>query len=163
MTWRPMTVRDLPAIDRLAQRIHPDYPEDAGVFAERLQLYPAGCWVCEQAHEPVGYAVSHPWRVDAAPKLNALLDALPAPADAYYLHDIALLAEQRGAGLATGIVALLLQHARTAKFPTCSLIAVNRSQPFWERHGFAVREVAALRDRLNSYDAAAVYMQAKLH
>ena len=44
------------------------------VFAERLRLWPAGCFVCADGGGGIiGYAVSHPWRRDDAPALDALL------------------------------------------------------------------------------------------
>ncbi len=43
--WRRMTRSDLAKVERIGETVHPDYPEDAAVIAERLQLYPAGCFV----------------------------------------------------------------------------------------------------------------------
>ena len=43
--WRPMTEADLPAVQAMADRLHPHHPEAPAVFAERLALAPAGCRV----------------------------------------------------------------------------------------------------------------------
>lgn len=40
-----MTAADLGAVQAIADRVHVAYPEDAAVFAERLRLFPDGCWV----------------------------------------------------------------------------------------------------------------------
>jgi hypothetical protein len=47
--WRAMAAADLPAVNALAERIHPSFPEDAAIFAERLRLYPDGCRVYSAA------------------------------------------------------------------------------------------------------------------
>ncbi|MFX9008082.1 hypothetical protein ABTN33_19340, partial [Acinetobacter baumannii] len=53
--WRAMSIADLPLVNVLAARIHPDYPEDEVVFAERLRLYPEGCRVLEGEQGLVAY------------------------------------------------------------------------------------------------------------
>ena len=40
-----MRVPDLPQVTDLSMRIHVNYPERAEVLAEKLRLYPAGCFV----------------------------------------------------------------------------------------------------------------------
>lgn len=99
--WRAMAAADLAAAERIAARVHPDYPEDAAVFAERLSLFPEGCLVLvSPSGELGGYVIAHPWRLGQPPALNSLLGALPAAADTLYIHDIALLPERRGGGAA---------------------------------------------------------------
>ncbi len=63
--WRAMTPGDLPAVLAIADVVHPDYPEDAAIFAERLALYPAGCRVLERdgALPPMCSAIPGPRRV----------------------------------------------------------------------------------------------------
>ena len=39
-----------------------------------------------------------------------------------------------------------------------TLVAVNKSVPFWERHGFMVAEVPELYGKLLSYEESARYM-----
>lgn len=169
--WRPMTSVDLQHVLAIAGAVHPSYPEDSAVFAERLRLYPAGCLICQSAGRVVGYGLSHPWRAGAPPALNALLGALPAPASTYYIHDIALLPEARGDGAGAAVVARLLAQARAAGFATVSLVAVSGTAGFWRRFGFRV-VVSALGDapsadpalaaKLRSYDDAACFMTCEL-
>lgn len=160
--WRAMTAADLPRVLAVAARVHAAYPEDAAVFAERLRLYPAGCRVCEGEGRLLGYVLSHPWRERAVPALNSLLGALPASPDTYYLHDLALLPEARGAGAGSAIVAALIAQARGAGLPTLSLVAVHGSEGFWRRHGFETVEDPALADTLASYDESARFMMRPL-
>lgn len=155
MHWRALTTLDLPAVEAIAAKVHPNFPEDAAVFAERLRLYPEGTRLLELDGQPSGYILSHPWRFRQLPELNALLGALPADADTYYLHDLALLPAARGTGAAAMIVGDILRHARAAGFANMSLVAVNGSLPFWHKHGFRPVAAPELADKLASYETAA--------
>lgn len=157
-TWRPMRDADIGAAHALSEIVHPGHPETRAVFAERLALCPEGCFVLDGEDGLAGYALSHPYVRDAAPALDTLLGALPAHCDVYYIHDIAILPHARGRGAGAAIVSLLKQHARDAGFDTICLVAVNSSAPFWQRHGFAVRKVAGMREKLGSYGEGAMYM-----
>jgi GNAT superfamily N-acetyltransferase len=157
MRWRAMTEGDLDAVSRLAAAIHPSYPEKDAIAAERLRLYPAGCLICECDGPPAGYAVTHPWRLGAPPKLDSLLHAIPQDADTYYLHDVALATDARGTGAASQLIALLASREQ-GRFPTMSLVAVNGSAPFWARHGFVETTKPALTPALASYGSDAAFM-----
>ena len=158
MHWRALTSLDLPSLEAIAARVHPAFPEDGAVFAERLRLYPDGARLLELNGAPAGYVLSHPWRFGQLPALNALLGAMPADADTYYLHDLALLPAARGTGAAAMIVGDMLRHARAVGLPSVSLVAVNGSLPFWYKHGFRAVQAPELADKLASYDAAARLM-----
>lgn len=158
IAWRAMTGYDIDAVFEIANRVHPGFFEDHAVLAERQRLYRNGCYVLEVSEKPAGYVLSHPWGLGTLPALNAMLGALPADADTYYLHDLALLPLTRGLGAAGQIVAALTKHAEVMGFPTMSLVAVNGSVTFWERQGFAVEDRPALAQKLDSYEAEARYM-----
>jgi GNAT superfamily N-acetyltransferase len=153
---------DLPAVERVGDAIHPDYPEDPSVFAERLQLDPAGCFVLDDAAGLKGYAVSHPWQCGAPPKLNSRLGDLPSEPDTFYIHDIALLSAVRGLGLGVAIVERLARLAKEAGLSTMSLVAVSGSELFWQRSGFEAIEDPTIQAALLSYDAAARFMMRRL-
>lgn len=153
-----MRVADLAAVRRVADIVHPGYPEADAVFAERLALCVAGCLLLERAGDAVGYLISHPWRLGDPPALDSLLGALPAAPDTWYLHDIALLDSARGTGAAAAALELLLQRAPAARLASLSLTAVNRSVPFWQRHGFERADDAVPARRLRSYGGDACYM-----
>lgn len=165
--WRPMTEADLPGVLAVADRVHPAFPEDADVFVERLRLYPPGCLVFAADDRIIAYVISHPWRANDPPALNSRLGELPDRPQTYYIHDIALLPELRGTGAAALAVAILLARARKEGLPTVSLVAVNGSNGFWQRHGFrnaASGKIvdAALARKLRSYDASAAFMVREL-
>jgi GNAT superfamily N-acetyltransferase len=160
--WRAMTGYDLEAVQQIADTVHPDFYEAPEVLAERQRLYRNGCYLLELGDRPAGYVLSHPWRYGSLPALNAPLGALPADADTYYIHDLALLAVTRRVGAASSIVAALTKHAEAEGYPTMTLVAVNGSMPFWERHGFAVADIPELYGKLLTYDDAARYMVKRL-
>ncbi|CCD91606.1 conserved hypothetical protein [Bradyrhizobium sp. ORS 375] len=158
--WRAMTSSDLAAVDAIAARVHPDYPEDTSVFAERLRLHSEGCRILAAA-AVVGYVISHPWHLGPPPALNVLIGSIPEAASTYYIHDLALLPEARGSGAAVGIVTMLVAHARKLGLPSVSLVAVNGSAPFWAKQGFAVVGEPA-DHKLMSYGADARLMRRHL-
>lgn len=161
--WRRMRDTDLPQVNAVAAAAHPDYPEDAEVFAERLRLYPQGCHVLEGATGALdGYVISHPWHDAGPPALNSLLHRLPDAPSIFYIHDIALLPSAHGGGAASDIVVRLAEHARAQGFAAMSLVAVGGSAGFWQKHGFAVVEGTVPAAKLASYGGGARLMTRRL-
>lgn len=161
--WRQMTPADLAHVDRIAGVVHAALPERPEVAAERLRLFPAGCSIADAGPggEAVGYALAHPARLAAPPKLDTLLGALPADADCLYLHDVALLPAARRFRLGSALVDRLAALARRCGLPALGLISVYDSRPFWLRHGFAVMDAPPAT--LASYgDEAACLMRRPL-
>ena len=156
--WRPMTEADFPVVDAIGAAVHRAFPESPAIVAERLALYPAGCLVLSSDGGVIGYAVSHPWRLGYPPKLNTKLVRLPAEPDTYYIHDMALLPEARGAGAGAAGVRCLIRHARREGLGTLSLVAVSGSAPFWTRQGFRVQTDPGILQRLRSYGNEARFM-----
>jgi GNAT superfamily N-acetyltransferase len=147
---------DLAQVEHIAGIVHPGYPEDAAVLAERLALFPAGCHVLDGGTRLFGYAISHPWLDMRPPALNRLLGAMPDPAGCTYIHDVALLPEIRGAGHGRHIVRHLLDQA--GHQPVC-LVAVGRSMLFWVQNGFQPASNDETSGGLRSYGPDAVFMR----
>jgi len=158
MHWRLLTTLDLPVVEAIAETVHPDFPEDPAVFSERQRLYAEGARLLELNGVPAGYILSHPWRSGSMPKLNSLLGVIPADADVYYFHDLALLNPARGTGAAALIVGDMLRHARAQGFAHACLVSVNGSQEFWHKHGFRAVEAPGISEALASYEGVATYM-----
>jgi len=158
VAWRAMTGYDLPAVQKIADQVHPDFFEAPEVLGERQRLYRNGCYLLEIGEKPAGYVLSHPWRSGSLPALNALLGDIPSDPDTYYLHDLAVMPVARRVGAASHIVSALIKHASAKGFQSMSLVAVNGSRGFWEKHGFAVQEYPDLDEKLRSYEAAAKLM-----
>lgn len=127
---------DIPAVTAISDAVHGDYTEEAAVYGERLDLYPAGCFAYEQDGAVTGYLISHPWLRSTPPQLGMPLGALPAGADTYYLHDIALLPETQGGGAGRAAIALVEDLARTLGFADVTLTAVHGADRFWAACGF---------------------------
>ena len=150
--------------------------EDAASGGDELAIFEGGAGVEDDdivalvfstGEGIAGYTVSHPWRAMDPPALNSRLGELPDQPETYYIHDIALLPELHGTGAAALAVALLLARAGKEKLATASLVAVNDSAGFWERHGF--RKVtsgkiidATLVRKLRGYGGAATFMVRQL-
>jgi len=135
-----MTVADLPAVAAISAAVHGRYGEPVEVYAERLALWPSGCFVWQQGEDIAGLLVAHPWHRSTSPELGALLGAIPQDADSFYLHDIALLPETRGQGAGKAATALVIDRARSAGYRDITLVAVNGAEAFWTTQGFAIVE-----------------------
>jgi len=162
VAWRSLTGYDMPAVEKIAATVHPDFFERLEVLAERQRLYFHGTYLLEVNERPAGYVLSHPWRFGDLPALNSLLGDLPAGADTFYIHDLALLPVARRIGAASFITEALAKHARAHGYPTMSLVAVNASQGFWERHDFAVEDRPDLTQKLATYEDSARLMVRRL-
>lgn len=163
LDWRPMRADDLEAVVEIARLSFPDHFEDRACFQNRLALYPRGCFVLAAAEGAVrGYLIAYPWRADAAPPLNTVIEGLPAEAEVIYLHDLALHPEGRGGGATTEIVERLAEQAAEDGWPAIALVAVNDAARFWARHGFEVRTPTGMARKLASYGADARYMVRRL-
>ena len=134
--WRPMRADDLPAVCAISDAVHGDFTEDHAIYAERLALYPDGCFALDGRNGLVGYLISHHWHRDRPAKLNACVGQLPADSDGYYLHDVALLPDARGIGAGTAALAQVVAQARAAGFADITLMAVNGADRYWATQGF---------------------------
>ena len=157
--WRPMRESDLSTVAAIAAAVHPSYPEGLTVFAERLALFPTGCWVC-----PGGYGIAHPAMMGRPPALNSLLGALPSHPDCLYWHDIAILPQQRGHRSGNALLAELRYQAAIAKLPRIALVAIGGTLSYWQGQGFSPWTGGddALAKKLASYDVDAAYLVSEL-
>jgi GNAT superfamily N-acetyltransferase len=145
-----MRPANLPAVERIAARVHAGLPERAKVVAERLALFPAGCLFTEG-----GYAIAHPTRLGEPPALDTLLGALPDSADTLHVHDVALVPGMQGRGLGGAALRSLVAVAVRHGLAWLSLVAVHGTPPYWARFGFAEAPASAA---LATYGAEARYM-----
>ncbi|KAI1092479.1 acyl-CoA N-acyltransferase [Rostrohypoxylon terebratum] len=158
--WREMSVDDIDGLLLVADMVHSGLPESREVFTERVKLFPEGCLVLVdlvESDKVCGYSISHPIRHQEPPALNTMLGEIASDADQYYIHDIAVLPEFRGKGLAAECIDKLLAVAD--RYKTTSLVSVYGTSPFWGRYGFVPEPVgAALLEKLRQYGEDAVYL-----
>ena len=156
--WRKMVAGDLPRVLAIADKCHPDHPEDEQVFRERLDLFPGGCSVLEHDGEVVGYIICHPNAFGKPVPLDTMLGALPEKTDVLYIHDISINLGMRGQGLASEAVEHAKLIARKHGFDRVALVAVNRSQDFWAKHDFVTVADEDIRAAQVGYGGVSSYM-----
>ncbi|KAL8958270.1 MAG: hypothetical protein Q9193_004641 [Seirophora villosa] len=164
VAWRSMSANDIESLVRVANKIHPDLPESDQVFAERVTLFPAGCLALVEddggGDELCGYVISHPIRCRQPPALDSLLGEIASDADQYYIHDLAILPEVRGRGLAQQCMEKLFAIAK--RYMTTSIISVYGTATFWGRFGFVVEEIdGGLKMKVLVYGDDATYLERK--
>ena len=81
-----------------------------------------------------------------------------------YLHDMSVLPELSGQGVARYLVQHLMHHARQRGLRHAALVSVQGSQTYWERQGFSVCPVLDAQQsmHLETYGDGALYMTAAL-
>ena len=156
--WRPMAEADLDRVAEIAILGFPDHFEGRPCFVNRLDLSPAGCFVLQTPDGLEGYLVAYPWRAEAAPTLNTLIEAIPADAGVVYLHDLALTPAVRGQGWSKPAVQAVVDLAKAGGWTTIALVAVNDAVDFWRGHGFEVKQTPEMSAKLASYGPDARYM-----
>ncbi len=139
-----------------------DLVEGLEVFARRLTS-PANCsLVIEVSGEVLAYLAAYRTLHGKVTALHGHFEPVAGPlaADTLYLHDLAVLPQQAGRGLAQALLASLWTQAAARGLRYTALVSVQGSQAYWERQGYAVQplEEALQRTQLASYGASAVYM-----
>jgi len=155
-----MAEDDLPTVNAIAAEIHTSLPERPEVFCEKFRLFPKGCLIFQSDSGPIGYAISHPWRLKSVPTLDAFLNALPAAANCLYLHDAAILPSGRGQSASNTLVEKLRALATQEKLKNLALISVYGTDRLWSRFGFCVVHDPSLAKKIASYGASAKYLVA---
>jgi ribosomal protein S18 acetylase RimI-like enzyme len=155
ITIRPIRNDDWPAILALqAAAYHALEPESEAVLRSKLTLGPDSCLVASREDNILAYCLAHPWEIQSP---AALYHCYPQPAgtSCYYIHDVVVDPEARGAGIATLFLKHVMQLAHHRQIPHLSLIAVQGADRYWTRHQFRPR---ATHKDLSSYGEQAVYM-----
>lgn len=137
---RRLKRQDVPAIHALEVDAYvPSLHESAEAFLRLIELYPDGAVGVFDDGGLCGYAFGLPLRSGATLDLRSPLAAVPADADCFYIHDVAVAARGRGQGVGRLLAERLIALARARGFTRCELVSVQGSAPFWEKLGF--REV----------------------
>lgn len=131
LTIRPACSKDAAEIAAIGTASYPEqYYESPENFESRLTGYPAGCFVAD-LDGLVGYIISFPYRLGSVCELNQPYTAEPEP-DCYYIHDLCVLKEFRGRGIAKQLAERILE----LKWGVIGLVSVNGSGKFWRKLGF---------------------------
>lgn len=128
--WRPMKITDLKIVHTisLAQWGSDNY-ESIDIFEDKLRRFPEGCYVYELNNKIQGYIFSHPWNSKIIPILNQRLpDIDPTTFDSYFIHDIVLIPDLRGLGIASKIIYKLIHNKTTY------IVAPLPTHYYWKKH-----------------------------
>lgn len=158
---RPMQPADLHAVLEIQTACYTRIePESKASFEAKLVAAPASCFIASIARQPVGYLIALPWDFASPPVLNQASCNLPDTPDCLYLHDLAVAPTARAGGAGRALVAAFFSHLRQTTLRRASLIAIQDSAPYWQRHGFQpARNSDALQARLSSYGDDVQYME----
>lgn len=133
-------------------------------FATKLAAAPDACWLALIGDQPAAYLITLPMRADSAPRLPALSDTstqqVATAPNWLYIHDMAVSARYRGAGLGSLLFQQAMTYARTRCIDQMALVAVQDSAPYWQAMGFATdsqpdEHIAA---KLRTFGEGAVFM-----
>lgn len=157
---RPLTALDLPGLLAVQRACYGDgYIESAEVYARRLASAAQCSLVVERGGRICAYLAAYDSLEGKVTPLHGDFEATDSP-DTLYLHDMAVLPELAGQGLARALLAPLWSGAAARGLARSALVAVQGSQGFWERRGYAVHTLHSTvhRQRLATYGDGAVYM-----
>ena len=125
---------------------------------EKFHLYPQGCFALAQRNKVVGYGISHAWKLNDIPALDAFLETLPSPAECIYLHDVAIIKGARGHNSASGLIELLKKVAVAERISAMALVSVYGTHVLWGNLGFRETPDPRLSEKLLTYGPTARYM-----
>ncbi len=152
---RAMRVDDIDAVLRIQREAYADgYQESAEVLGRKLSLAPEACWFAEREGRGLAYIIAHPW-CDNAPPLHAAIECLPAGAEFGFVHDLAVCARARGAGVGASLFAKVQAWAQHCGLRGLRLVALADARAYWCGLGFDAMPAPLPA----GYGAGAVFMR----
>jgi ribosomal protein S18 acetylase RimI-like enzyme len=135
-------------------------PESRESFHAKLGASESTCFVATLGDDTVGYLIALPWEFASPPVLDARTCRLPSSPDCLYLHDLAVKPAARKSGAGRALVEAFLVRLKGSDLGRASLVAVQDSWRYWERHGFRpVQPTAPLKAKLATYGEGVRYME----
>jgi GNAT superfamily N-acetyltransferase len=135
---RPLVTADLPDLFRIERESYtPELRESEAAVLSKMALFRAGTLGCFDGDEMCGYAFALPWRRGTLISVAQVLDVLPADPDVMYIHDMVVAPGHRRRHVASTLLAEIMRLAEALNLGAFALVAVQGSEPFWERAGFA--------------------------
>lgn len=157
---RPMDQADLAAVMAVQVACYPlHFHEPLVTLSARLQACPQTAWVATWAGQVCGYVVGYRSRYGwVAPLGSGFIDH--PSADCGYLHDLAILPNMTGQGVAAQLLAAYWTSMQADRLSYSALVSVQDSQFFWQRYGYQPTSLPTegARLALSSYGEGAVYM-----
>lgn len=162
--FRAMTAADVPAVMRIQARCYDSFMQESeAAIRARLEASPDLSWVAVANGRMGAYLVAYRSRLGKLGALGAAFDIAAEP-DSLYLHDLAVDPACKGQGLGPALVRMALKKAGEEALSYSSLVSVQASKHFWERHGYAVWSGLDARQasHLDTYTGQAWYMVNRL-
>lgn len=165
MTTAPVLIRrlvqdDLPAALAIQAANYPLFlQENAEAFASRLALPASYCLAAERGGTLAAYLLAHGWSAGEPPPVGTVLGP-DAAAEILYIHDLAVSADARGAGLGRRLVDRAFDLAGRDGLRSAELIAVEGAAGYWSGLGFIEGAPSpALAAKVAAYGARARWMR----
>lgn len=164
---RPLRAIEVPAVLSLqAQCYEAQFLESARAFEAKLAAAEPhqSSWIAVRGDEALAYVVALPVCSQTLPALDAPSVTLPEQPELLYLHDLAVAPAGRSLGLGRRLAEQVEQSARAMGLERIGLVAVQGSQAYWQRQGFAEVEPLpeALAAKLASFGEGASWMERRL-
>jgi ornithine decarboxylase len=136
MLIRPLVESDWSRVAAIEAATYRDLGLSEGPAALRSRAGAGTSFVLEADEVVVGYVLALPYPYGRIPDLAAP-GPIPARVADLHLHDMAVAAEYRRAGLGTRLACHLLTVARDLGYERVSLVALDGRAAFWGRQRFA--------------------------
>lgn len=134
---------ELPMILDVQQNAYaPHLLEHLATFERRYEMYSAGFMGAFHSEQLAGYSISFPWYSDVPIALDQPESDGSRLFDCYYMHDVAVMPEHRGHGIADKFVNNCFDDARHHGLGTIRMVTVQGGQHIWSRYGFAIDGLA---------------------
>lgn len=134
---RPMKSSDISDVLYVQrQTFTPDLCEDRKVFENRFELFGKYFKTAVLDEKIVGYLICFPWKLGETPINNQKFPKELPLFDCFYLHDITLLKEVRGLGLAREMIDAAKSNGVELGFQALCLVSVEQSGDYWDKLGF---------------------------
>jgi GNAT superfamily N-acetyltransferase len=134
---RPLVTADLPDLFRIERDAYtPELRESEAAVLSKMALFRAGTLGCFDRGQMCGYAFALPLRRGTLVGVAQVLDVLPADPDVMYIHDMVVAPGHRRRHVASTLLAEIVRLAGALNLGAFALVAVQGSEPFWQRAGF---------------------------
>jgi GNAT superfamily N-acetyltransferase len=139
MSVRLLGVGDLSAITAVQRECYRDeLIENEITFRKKIEGFPRGCLGLDRDGRIGGYVFCQPWRFGEVVPLDDSAGTVPPGSDCLYIHDLSVIPAWRGTGAAKELLDGVFGLAAETGLSRFGLVAVQASEPFWERWGFRV-------------------------
>ena len=161
---RLMTPDDVPAVLAIQDECYlPAVIEDEPSVRARLAASPDSAWVAEDELGVCAYLVAYRSLLGKVTPIGGAFDVAADPGT-FYLHDLAVSGRVTGRGVGQALLGLACEQAREEGLDHSSLVSIQASREFWQKHGYAVvadLDPLALAN-LETYGGQGVYMVKRL-